>query len=94
MTDKTDTTTFTLRLNPRTHEAIRYIAAVRGEAMHIAAAHLLARGISALRADPEWQAKAAAHEAERAAGLAMLGVAPEEPPLDDLRTKTTDDGET
>lgn len=76
MTDKTDPHPFTLRLPPRTHEAIRYIATVRGEAMHTTAAHLLARGISALRADPEWQAKATAHEAERRAGLAMLGVDP------------------
>ena len=73
---------FTLRLLPRTHEAIRYIAAVRGEPLHAAAAHLLARGISALRADPEWQAKAAAHETERAAALAGLGVSDSPDPPD------------
>ena len=58
------------------HQALVYISQVMTETQKVAALDIFQRGMAALAADPDWQAKVAAHEAQRTATLSGLGLTP------------------
>lgn len=84
----TDIKTIQVDLSAAQHEQLQLVTAVRRDgagrpyAQKINAGYLLQRGLDALAADPDWQARLRAYAEQRTAALAALGLAPApaEPP--------------
>jgi hypothetical protein len=91
----TDTKSIVIELDTDTdHRALVLISQVMGETQKVAALDIFQRGLTALAADPAWQAQSEAHEAQRTSTLTRLGLTvplataesygdtPAEPPVD------------